>query len=283
MCSKIFALSLRGGVKPRRSNPIFGLPRSRRSLAMTFILLFAAVFSLCFASGSSFAGEFKYPRYSNYVNDYAKIISPQNEDSLNYYLKELNKKTGAQVAVVTLKSLEGESVEDVALNIGRTWGVGQKGKDNGIVILVSTGDRKMRIEVGYGLEGAIPDGKAGRIRDEYMLPFFKEGKMEQGIINGTLAVTQAIAEEYRVQMPAKLNSMISKPAKTYSKRHKKRTSTADIIFFIIFIIIFLSSPRRGLFIGGYTHYGGGFGGSSGGGFGGFGGGSFGGGGASGGW
>ena len=255
-----------------------------KDIKTLLIILFAAVFSMCFITGKAFAKEFKYPRYSNFVNDYAKIISPRNEDSLNYYLKELNQKTGAQVAVVTLASLEGEPVEDVALNIGRTWGVGQKGKDNGVVILVATGDKKMRIEVGYGLEGAITDGKAGRIRDEYMLPFFREGKMEQGVINGTLAITQAIAAEYNVKMPANLNSMISKPVPCSQGKCQRKSSLFDIIFFVIFIIIFVLSPRRSLFyMGGYTSYGGGFGGSSGGGFGGFGGGGFGGGGASGGW
>lgn len=253
------------------------------------ILLLTAVFSVCLAGEKAFATKkFKYPRSSNFVNDYAKVISPQNEKGLNYYLKELNDKTGAQIAVVTIPSLEGEAIEDVALNIGRTWGVGQKGKDNGVVILVSTGDRKMRIEVGYGLEGAINDGKAGRIRDDYMIPFFKQGNMEQGIINGTIAVAGEIATEYKVQMPAEFNSYVAKLSKyssSRSHRTKRKSPVADIFFFIIIIVMFIFSPRSLLFMGmgGYSNYGGGFGGSSGGGFGGFGGGSFGGGGASGGW
>ena len=229
--------------------------------------------------------ELKIPEAVGYVNDFAGVISLENKNNLNSYLKELDKKTGAEIAVVTIASLKGNSVEDVALDIGRKWGVGKKGKDNGVVLLVATGDKKMRIEVGYGLEGIIPDGKAGRIRDNYMIPFFKQGDMEQGIINGTLAVASVIAKSYQVEMPAAFNSSVSE-LPSYSSDSSQtgsgKTSQPDIFIFLIFIILFIILPRRGFFVGGYTNYGSGFGGSSGG-FGGFGGGSFGGGGASGGW
>jgi len=222
--------------------------------------------------------ELKIPDAVGYVNDFAGVISPENINNLNFYLKELDNKTGAEIAVVTLASLQGNSVEDVALDIGRVWGVGKKEKDNGIVILVATGDKKMRIEIGYGLEGVIPDGKAGRIRDDYMIPFFKQGNMEQGIIKGTVAVASVIATAYQVKMPMELNSSIVNSS--FSKADSKKESIPNI--FIIFIAVIIFLLRRGFFIGGYTDYGSGFGGGSGS-FGGFGGGSFGGGGSSGGW
>ena len=228
--------------------------------------------------------ELKIPAAVGYVNDFAGIISAENKNNLNFYLKELDKKTGAEIAVVTVASLKDNAIEDVSLEIGRKWGVGKKGKDNGVVILVATGDKKMRIEVGYGLEGIIPDGKSGRIRDDYMIPFFKQGDMEKGIVNGTMAVASVIAKSYRVEMPADFNSSVADLASSSSTSQTSsgKSSPPDILIFLIFIILFIILPRRGLFIGGYTNYGGGFGGSSGG-FSGFGGGSFGGGGSSGSW
>ena len=218
--------------------------------------------------------QLEIPAEAGYVNDFAGVISIENKNNLDSYLKQLDKKTGAEVAVVTLPSLKGNSIEDVALNIGRKWGVGKKGKNNGVVILVATGDKKMRIEVGYGLEGIIPDGKAGRIRDDYMIPFFKQGETEKGIINGPFAIASEIS------IPSDFNSLSNMSSS--SQTSSEKTSGSDIFIFLIFIILFIVLPRRGLFIGGYTNYGEGFGGSSSG-FSGFGGGGFGGGGASGGW
>lgn len=229
--------------------------------------------------------ELNIPAAVGYVNDFAGVISAGNVSNLESYLKELDKKTGAEIAVVTISSLKGASIEDVSLEIGRKWGVGKKGKDNGIVILVATGDKKMRIEVGYGLEGIIPDGKAGRIRDDYMIPYFKQGDMEKGIINGTMAVASVVAKSYQVEMPAEFNS-ISNLSSDYPmsvpQSGSGKSSPPDIFIFLIFIILFIVLPRRGLFMGGYTNYGEGFGGSSGS-FGGFGGGCSGGGGSSGSW
>jgi uncharacterized protein len=234
--------------------------------------------------------KLKIPAAVGFVNDFAGVISSGNKNNLESYLKELDAKTGAEIAVVTLASLKGNSVEDVALNIGRKWGVGKKGKDNGVVILVATGDKKMRIEVGYGLEGIIPDGKAGRIRDDYMIPFFKQGNMEQGIINGTIAVASEISKAYKVEMPAEFNSSAANltAVSSYSSQTDsvKASPVSDFFGYLIFIIFFIIIYRNRTYIGGYSDYGSGFGGSSGGSgfdFGGFGGGDFGGGGASGGW
>ncbi len=258
---------------------------------ITVSVLFIAIISLIFNTNAVFAvSKLKIPQPTGYVNDFAGIISYENKSGLNSYLTELDKKTGVQIAVVTLSSLQGNAVEDVALDIGRKWGIGQKGKNNGIVILVATGDRKMRIEVGYGLEGIIPDGKAGRIRDDYMIPQFKQGNMEKGIINGTIAVASEIATAYKVQMPAEFNSFASELSQAPTSSEKRKSSSLDFIILIIFIIFFILSPRNFLWFllgfagGGSSNYGSGFGGgSSGDSFGGFGGGSFGGGGSSGSW
>lgn len=232
---------------------------------------------LVFTCALKSSAAYHPPKETGYVNDFARIISSENYIKLDRLIKELKLKTGAELVVVTLKSLDGYPIEDVGLAIGREWGVGQKGKDNGLVIVVAPNDRKVRIEVGYGLEGAIPDSAAGRIRDGYMIPYFKQGDYNQGIFYGTQAVAQAIAKEYGVTLEGNVN--LPEP---------QQTDSGDDLFswiiFIIVIILFIRYPSFmiGFFLGGGRISGSG-GSSSGGGFGGFGGGGFGGGGSSGGW
>lgn len=226
---------------------------------------------------SSAVAKINIPEPVGYVNDFAGVISPNIETKLDSLSKELKSKTGAEVVVVSLKSLDGYPVEDVALEIGRKWKIGQTGKNNGLVILVAPNDRKMRIEVGYGLEGIITDSIAGRIRTDYMIPYFKRGDYNNGIDNGTSAIIFAVAKGYGVA----LSNNYSAPLPT---SRKKTSSDADF-FVIIFIIFLLLMTSKGRVIFFPLFFGGGFSSGSGGGsFGGFsGGGGFGGGGASGGW
>jgi len=101
-----------------------------------------------------------------FVNDYANVLSASEERQLVSMISEVRQKTGAEIAVVTIQSLEGNEIDDFSNRLFEKWGIGQKGKDNGLLFLAAMKDRKMRIEVGYGLEGAIPDAQAGRIRRE---------------------------------------------------------------------------------------------------------------------
>lgn len=142
------------------------------------------------------------PTSSFYVLDQADVLSSQTESVIVGTSRQLADKTKAQVVVVTVKSLEDYSVEEYALEILRQWGIGDKQLNNGVLLLLSLNDRKARIEVGYGLEGALPDGKTGRIQDEYMLPFFQQGDYNQGVLNGYLALVQEVAKEYQVTIQA---------------------------------------------------------------------------------
>ena len=108
-----------------------------------------------------------------YVNDYAKILSSETKEYIINTNIELQKKTGAQIVVVTVSSLGGQSIEEYATELFRKFGIGDKNKNNGVLLLCSTGDRLFRIEVGYGLEGRLTDGKTGRIQDEYIIPYLK--------------------------------------------------------------------------------------------------------------
>ena len=109
--------------------------------------------------------------------------SPASEKIIYSIGRELDSKTTAQVAVLTVPTLDGEPIENYALKVLRGWGIGSRDKNNGVLIVVATQDRQSRIEVGYGLEGALPDGLTGRLQDDTMLPYFKQGQYDKGIVN----------------------------------------------------------------------------------------------------
>ena len=134
-----------------------------------------------------------------YVNDFANVISSSEEQQLTSMITELRQKTGAEIAVVTIQSLEGGEIDDFTNRLFEKWGIGQRGKDNGLMFLAAMKDRKMRIEVGYGLEGAIPDAKAGRIRRDVITPYFKSGQPGKGIVVGVAALSQEVAKAYGVE------------------------------------------------------------------------------------
>ena len=135
-----------------------------------------------------------------YVQDYAGVISAPVRKYLNELGRQLDEKTSAQLVVVTVKSLGGAPLEDYSLKLLRDWGIGNKEKNNGVLMLISTGDRKSRVEVGYGLEGALTDSLTGQIQDQYMIPYFRKGTYEPGIAYGYEALAQRVAREYNVQL-----------------------------------------------------------------------------------
>lgn len=140
------------------------------------------------------------PTNSFYVQDYAGVMNAESKARINNLGGQLAAKTKAQVVVVTINTLQGVPIEDYALGILRQWGVGDKNLNNGVVMLVAIGDKQSRIEVGYGLEGALPDAKVGRIQDDYMIPYFQQGDYDKGIVNGYLAVVGEVAKEYKLEL-----------------------------------------------------------------------------------
>jgi len=138
------------------------------------------------------------PTSNFFVNDFANVIDSEYEKQIQNEAVSLYDKTGAQVVVVTINSLNDEPLEEYANALFREWGIGSAKEDNGVLILVSIGDRMSRIEVGYGLEGALPDGKTGRIQDNYMIPYFKDGEYGKGILNGFLAIVKEVYTEYGI-------------------------------------------------------------------------------------
>ncbi|HWP97760.1 MAG TPA: TPM domain-containing protein [Syntrophomonadaceae bacterium] len=217
-----------------------------------------------------------------YVLDQANVMSDQTKSLIINTSQELRRSTKAQVAVVTLKSLEDQPISAVSLAIARKWQLGDKSLNNGLLILVvpsGTPGNMSRIEVGYGLEGALPDAKTGRIQDQYMIPAFRNGNFDQGLRDGYIAVINEIAHEYGVTItPGQTNSTANKaPAKT------KLPTWAVILGVLILLILlwldnhFLNGFLTGLLLGMLLR--GGFGGGRGGGSDSGGGGGFGGGGS----
>lgn len=142
------------------------------------------------------AAALDVPYLSGRVNDEAGVLGAAASQSLEAELKAYEDKTGQQIVVLTLASLEGEPLEDFSLKVARTWKLGRKGKDDGILILVARDDHKVRIEVGYGLEGPLPDALCGRIIRREMVPRFRAGDYAGGVSAGAQAVIAALAGTY---------------------------------------------------------------------------------------
>jgi uncharacterized protein len=134
-----------------------------------------------------------------YVNDFAQVLSSNTKGYILEQSIKLDELSGAQLVVVTIDSTDGQPLEEYALDILRGWGIGSKEKNNGVLILLAVEDRKSRIEVGYGLEGALPDGKTGWIQDEYMVPYFSAGDYSTGILEGYKAILLEIYNEYDIE------------------------------------------------------------------------------------
>jgi len=251
--------------------------------------LVRAIAALLVCAAASRAVDWKALRPQGYVSDFAGVVDARSREALERYGRNLENKTGAQLALVTLQSTQGEPVEDVANTLFRAWGIGQKGENNGILLLLVTGDRRTRLEVGYGLEPVIPDGFAGSVLRE-MRPALRQGQYGEALMAAADTIGRRIAEARQVSLDTPLPRRV-RPRPTES-------FPWPVAIGGIFLLLWLLGMGRrggggggvlpGLLIGammgrggGGPRGGGGFGGfDSGDGFGGFGGGDSGGGGAS---
>jgi len=266
------------------------------------------------------AKALEVPQYQGYVTDLAGMISPTERQRLEQTLLAFEQSDSTQIAVLTIPSLEGDALEDFSIRTVEAWKIGQKGKDNGVLLLVSKGDRKIRIEVGRGLEGVLTDLLAGRIVDQVISPRFKAGQLDEGFAAGVSAIISAARGEFKgTGSPGRgtrtsgqsslLNYLIffailvgflgrlSKPAGALTGAALlplfASLGVSSPLGWLILLLLIPGGALLGLLLpilfanagrgGGLYMGGGGFGSGGGGGFGGFGGGGFGGGGASGGW
>lgn len=136
------------------------------------------------------------PALNTPVTDKADVINSSEEKELNRFLTNLSNETGIQVAVLTIPSLEGEALESYSMKVVEDWKLGQKGKDNGVLLLVSVGDKEIRIETGYGVEGDLTDTKCGLIIRNVITPHFKSGDYSTGIVQGVHSIVQNVAGDF---------------------------------------------------------------------------------------
>ncbi len=230
-----------------------------------------------------------FPALTGRVVDNANILSPAVEASLSEKLAGLETASGHQLVVVTLPTLQGLEIEDYGYQLGRAWQIGDKTRDDGALLIVAPTERKVRIEVGYGLEGVMTDALSSVIIQSAIVPKFKAGDMEGGVVAGTDALVQQLS------LPDDQAKANVAAASSNAQENRGGPPIPFIILIVVFwiIVISLRGRRRGglasalpwIILGGLGDGRGGGGGWSGGGGGGFsgGGGSFGGGGSSGGW
>ena len=246
-------------------------------------LLTAAVILFCFC-GCEETDPYPKPTEKFFINDFASVIDDESENLIYKAGVQLNKKTGAQVVAVTVETTDNEEIGEYALELGRKWEIGEKEKNNGVLILLASEDRNIYIAVGYGLEGALPDSKTGRLLDVYAIPYLKQDDFSKGLSSVYSAVVNEVYIENGIEPTGEYI-----PIDQIPDTQEKTTPASVLISWIIMIVIIvvLNIFFRGrmgfplfFFFGGPKGGGGsgGFGGFSGGGFSG-GGGSFGGGGA----
>ena len=242
------------------------------------------------------AEQVKNLKPQGYVNDFAGVLSAPAKEKLTELCAEVEQKAKAQIAIVTVSSLEGEPVEQFSIDLATAWGIGPKQKDRGVLILLAPNDRKDRVEVGYGLEPILPDGKVGGYERE-AVPLLRQNDYSGAVLLITQRVAAVIAEDQKVTLDT--NSGVSAPEPESDSSPAPFGNLVEILIFAVFLFFpvagFLlrlffgfGGPTRsrrggGMWMGGPWYGGGSWGGGGGGGFGGFGGGSFGGGGASGSW
>lgn len=165
------------------------------------------------------------PQLQGRVNDYANLLSPATKGQLESVLKTLESTDSTQIVVLTIKSLQGDSLEDFSLRVVEKWQIGQKGHDNGALLLVAKDDRKIRIEVGYGLEGKLTDMTAGQIIRNVISPRFKQGNFDQGIIDGVGAIVATVRGQF---------SAAEKQLKTSANGPDVGGLLTMLIFFFVF-------------------------------------------------
>ena len=218
------------------------------------IMVVTLVLSLIF-NVTATAIDLPEPTNNFFVNDFANVIDDDVENELRSIGVSLYKQTTAQVVVVTVDSLDGYDVSEYALELGREWGVGSEEYNNGVVLLVYVNYRQVTIQVGYGLEGCLPDGKTGRILDQYGVPHFSYDDFSTGLSDTYKVIVSTVCEEYDVQLSNDYNLDLYE----YSDTPGSESDDLIAVFIVIFIalIVFsLIASRFGRGTGSFNHGGG---------------------------
>ena len=192
---------------------------------MKIRIVLCVLLALVLVTESGFTRE--VPPLTGRVNDTAAILSPQAKQQLELMLSGLEKEESTQIAVLTIDSLQGENLENFSMKVVEQWKLGQKDLDNGALLLISRDDRKIRIEVGYGLEGKLTDLMAGRIIRDIITPQFRNGNFDRGVEDGISAMISAVRGEFEAKMAQKSSSSHSQNA------------SGGILIFLIWVLFFI--------------------------------------------
>lgn len=195
-----------------------------------FICLVIA--TLVFFLAVDIAVALDVPPLKSRVNDYGGMLSPATISQLDFILKEFEASDSTQIVVLTIPSLKGDNLERFSLNVAEKWGIGQQGKDNGALLVISRDDRKVRIEVGYGLEGTLTDLVSGQIIRKMIVPRFRQGSFNQGVIDGVGAIIAAVKGEFQADTGLT------------SGKSDKSFDFGGLITLVIFISFFVGSVFR---------------------------------------
>ncbi len=203
--------------------------------------LLVLAFAFLFSAAKTYALDIPN-RPDGYVHDQAAMLSSDFRQQLEIQLASFEQVTSNQIVVATFPSLEGESLEDFAVRLFEAWHIGQKDKNNGALFLIFKNDRAMRIEVGYGLEGVLPDALAGQIIRDIVTPYFKEGNFDAGVGAGVNAIESAVKGEYQ--------EMMSPPR----KRGSSEEMLWNFIFTAAFFLFLVDLIRYGIYHTGHRLY-----------------------------
>ena len=200
------------------------------------------VFTLNFFIFSKQLQALEVPNLRGRINDYAGMLSPVTTQNLESVLAEFETTDSTQIVVLTITSLDSESLEEYSIRVAEAWDIGQKGHDNGAILLIAKADRQLRIEVGYGLEGRLTDATAGRIIRTIIVPELKAGRYDQAVTNGVAAMIQVVRGEF-------------KATDTEEKEKSRSSGGSSAIFLFIFFSILTSQLGRlsrivGMVVGG---------------------------------
>jgi len=216
---------------PRRGR---GTPKGWRGLAAGLALLAVLAFAAVALAAP------KFPPLTGRVVDEAHILSPQATQKLDADLAGLEARTGRQVVVATIPDLQGYDIADYGYQLGRTWAIGRKGEDDGVVFIVAPNERKVRIEVGYGLEPVLTDALSSVILQQRVLPRFREGQMEQGIVDGVAAIVQ------QLELPDdEAKARVAQAAQVQARSDQGGGLSLGVIFAVLVIFWLLGSILRG--------------------------------------
>ncbi|MEI7590667.1 MAG: TPM domain-containing protein, partial [Deltaproteobacteria bacterium] len=200
------------------------------------IFFFMLILSL--VATSAFGADKEFPEPVGAINDFANVLPAQQRQTLEIYCQDIYARTGVAIVVATFTNINDQPSEDFANRLYQAWGIGKKGEDNGLLILLAVKERKIRIETGYGVEGILPDGKIGEILDSFVLKHLRNDDYAQGISNAVISIGEIVAQNMNASSPVTNN--------TFHRKHTKGQSQLNpiaLLMLVIVVLLLVATPQ----------------------------------------